>query len=108
MGKFDAFGIMNIAKTPVFPFNLSFSVYLCLTNARGNGTARIVVVDADTQFATYVGDPHPLNCGHDPLQLHACTFRVPSCQFETPGLYLVQFVYNDEAISECSLRVEEL
>jgi hypothetical protein len=105
-GKIDVFGIMNRALAKVFPFNLTFSVYLCLTDCRGSGRGRIVVKKAVDEEVVYVGDLHRFEFGDDPLALEPFLFRVFSCPVPTRGLYSVDFEYNDVKLESCLILVE--
>jgi hypothetical protein len=105
-GKIDIFGLMNKVTTKSFPCNLSFAAYLCLTDGRGKGKGRIVVQRAAEEDAVYVGDLHEIQFDNDPLSLHAFLIRVFTCRLPGPGLYSVQFVYN-EVVLETSVVLAE-
>src|SRR5438105_2409545 len=53
-----------------FPRFFGFSVYVTLSECRGDGTARIIVSEADSREVCYVGPPHNLRLGRDPLAVH--------------------------------------
>ncbi len=106
-GKFDVFGLMNRATAKAFPFNLTFSVYLCLTDCRGSGRGRIVLKKVADEEFIYVGEPHRLEFGNDPLALQPFLFRVFSFPVPTRGLYSVDFEYNDVKLESCLILVEE-
>jgi hypothetical protein len=82
---------------------MSFSVYLCLTDARGIGAGRIVVSAEETNEVVYLGELHSYDFGNDPIELSGFVIRVPLCLFPTPGVYRVEFVYNEAAVKEYSL-----
>jgi hypothetical protein len=107
VGKIDIFGIMNKVTAKSFPCNLSFAVYLCLTDGRGAGRGRIVVKKAVAGETAYVGDLHEFEFGTDPLPLHPFLIRVFSCQLPSPALYSVEFVYNDVVLESCAMLVEK-
>lgn len=106
-GKIDVLGLMNRATTKSFPFNLTFSVFLCLTECRGVGKARIVVTKMPEKDVVYVGDAHKFEFANDPLALQPFMIRVYSCRLLEPGLYSVGFEYNNEELERCLLLVEE-
>jgi hypothetical protein len=108
-GKFDLLGVINIVQAPAhaFPMHLSFTVYLCLTEARGSGTGAIVITNEDTDEEVYVGESHQLQFGADPIALGSVTLRVPLCLLPEPGLYRIDFVYNETVIGSHSLLVRE-
>jgi hypothetical protein len=107
-GKIDVFGIMTKVTARSFPFNLSFAVYLCLTNGRGTGQGRICVKKALQEEAVYVGDSHEFLFGDDPLRLHPFMIRIFSCRLSDPGLYSIDFVYNEVVLESYTLLVEKL
>jgi hypothetical protein len=41
--------------------------------------------------------------GDDPLEVNAVMFRIRNCQFQEPGLYWVQFWYNEQMIAQQAL-----
>ena len=106
-GKIDILGLINKAIAPIFPINLSFCVYLCLANGRGSGQGRIVVAEAESEEAVYLGDFHSFDFGPNPLSLRGFTIRIPSCELPGPGLYLVRFVYNEVVLEERVLLAEK-
>lgn len=106
-GKIDVFGIINKLSARSFPFNLTFAVYLCLTDGRGTGRGCIVVRKAMEEDAVYEGDLHEFEFGDDPLPLHPFLIRVFSCRLPGTGLYSVEFVYNDVVLENCAILVEK-
>jgi hypothetical protein len=105
--KIDVFGIINKLAAKSFPFNLSFAVYLCLTNARGTGQGRLVVSKGVAEDGVYVGDLHQFEFGDDPLALHPFLIRVFSCRLPEPGHYSVEFLYNEVILESCAILVEK-
>jgi hypothetical protein len=106
-GKIDVFGLLNNAATASVPMTLSFSVYLCLTEVRGEGTGQIVVTQADSEEDIYVGNLHPFQPGSGVTELVPYVIRIPACQFPSTGLYWVRFVYNEVVLDERPLVVRE-
>ena len=106
-GKIDIFGLLNKALAEDFPFNLTFAVYLCLTNGRGSGSARVVVKFSEDESVVYDGTSHAFSFGDNPLALHPFLIRVFSCQIPGPGLYSVEFVYNESTLASCPMLVEK-
>jgi hypothetical protein len=108
-GKFDVFGVVNIIHAPaeVFPIRLSLSVYVCLTDGRGRGYGRITIVDEETEERIFNGDLRTLDFGSDPMILASVTLWVPMCELPKPGVYRVEFVYNESVIGMHSLLVRE-
>jgi hypothetical protein len=109
-GKIDVFGVMNVTHAPAdaFPMHLSFSVFLCLTNCRGSGYGTIVIANDETDEEVYIGKSHPIHFGSDPILLFSTIIRVPMCLLPSPGLYRVEFVYNESVIGSHQLLVKEM
>lgn len=106
-GKIDLYGLINKVTAPSFPIVLSFCVHLCLTEGRGSGKGRIDVAEAESEAVVYHGTVHSIHFGTDPLTLYSCTFRISSCKLPGPGLYLVNFVYNEVVLQEYPILVEK-
>lgn len=98
--KFDVFGVLTTINAPAdaFPVRHSFSVFLSLTNGHGQGSGKVAVIEVDTEEAVFVSDPHAYDFGNDPMAIHGSTIRIPSCSFPRPGLYRIEFVYNDDVV----------
>lgn len=91
--------------TYLAPLQHSFSIYLALTEGRGTGEARIVVTSADTGQPTYIGRPHRIEFDANPLKVKGVIFRIASCAFPQPGLYWVEFRFNDYTLTRQPLLV---
>jgi hypothetical protein len=107
--KIDILGVLTViyASADAFPARLSFSVYLCLTNGHGQGFGKIVVAQEETDEVIFEGEPVHCDFGNDPTALFATTIPVPLCSFPDPGLYRVEFVYNDVGVEKYFLHVRE-
>ena len=107
--KIDIFGVMTVVYAPAeaFPARLTFSIYLCLADGRGQGFGKVVVADDETGAVVFDGQPVLFDFGNDPTALFAATIPVPLCTFPHPGLYRVDFVYNDIGVAEYFLHVRE-
>ena len=82
-----------------YPLQHSFAVYLAVTEGRGTGEGQIVIASADNGNESYVGHPHTIVFGNDPLKVHGLIFRLTTCSFPQPGLYWVEFRYNNHTIA---------
>jgi hypothetical protein len=91
LNKINLLGLLTNIRLPgeedTFPFQHSFAIFLLLTGGRGIGQGQIVVVNADTEEPVYVGSPHTIDCGSDPLRVMGVTFRILVCEFPAAGLY---------------------
>lgn len=76
-----------------FPATCGFSVYVQLTECRGEGAARIVIVEDESDQVCYQGQDHRMAFGNDPLAVHSAVIRIPQCEFPAPGLYWVEMWY---------------
>jgi hypothetical protein len=63
------------------------------------------MVHADTAEVSYFGQGHEIEFGPDPLEVHGVVFRLPFCSFPRPGLYWVEFRFNDAALARQPLLV---
>ncbi|MBI1899581.1 MAG: hypothetical protein HYS13_00525 [Planctomycetia bacterium] len=80
-------------------------VYLALTECRGVGAAEIVCMFEETGERVFATPPQRISFGSDPLEVAGVTFRILACPFPRPGVYSVQFWYNDKVVDERPLRL---
>jgi hypothetical protein len=108
--KVDLVGLLTSIRVAggiaAFPFRCSFCVHVLLADGRGIGTGQVVVLNADTEEAVYLGSPHEIDCGSDPLRVLSATFRIPACPFPEPGLYWADFRYNENVLAREPLMVK--
>jgi hypothetical protein len=97
--------VRSMSADATWPLQHSFSIYLALTEGRGTGEARIVVTSADTGQPTYIGRPHRIEFDANPLKVKGVIFRIASCAFPQPGLYWVEFRFNDYTLARQPLLV---
>ena len=87
-------------ETPAFPLVFpELCVFLQLTECRGPGEARIEIQHADSSQIAFRTRTRRIQFGNDPLEIYGVSFRIRDCVFNAPGLYWVQFWYNNEVIS---------
>jgi hypothetical protein len=88
-------------EEPPFPLlRREFCVHLHLTGCRGTGEGRILIQHADSEQVVFRGRSRTFAFGNDPLEIVGATFRIHNCLFEQPGLYWVQFWYNEQMIAQ--------
>jgi hypothetical protein len=75
-------------------------VFLALTEGRGTGTAQIICVFEDTGQKIFETPQRQVAFGADPLEVVGLPFRIRDCRFPYPGMYSIQFWYNDEKMEE--------
>ena len=107
--KIDILGVLHTLTAPVdaFPIRVSFTVFLCMSGGRGRGLGQIVIVHESSEKVVYAGKTHAYEFGSDPMKVYASTVRIPQCTFPGPGMYRVEFVYNEMVLKDCTLLVRE-
>jgi hypothetical protein len=86
---------------PPYPLlHHGFCVLLMLTGGRGTGDAQIICVSQDTGQRVFATAKQSITFGPDPLAVGGLSFRVRDCLFPFPGLYSVQFWYNNVLVEE--------
>jgi hypothetical protein len=80
-------------------------VFLALTEGRGTGTAQIICVFEETGQRIFGSPQYQVQFGPDPLEVIGVPFRIRDCRFPYPGMYSIQFWYNDEKVEERPLRL---
>jgi hypothetical protein len=77
-----------------FPCGFGFSVYVMLSECRGDGVGRIIVSEAESGETIHSGTPHRILVGRDPLEVHGVIFRIYECMLPRPGLYWIEFEFD--------------
>ena len=98
--------ISNIRSTDEPPYPLLFEelcVYVALTEGRGSGVGRVVVIFEDTETPIFRTRDREVAFGDDPLAVHGVLFRIGDCHFPQAGLYSVQFWFDNEILCQCPL-----
>ncbi len=88
-------------EQPPFPLLYrEICVFLQLTECRGPADGRIEVHHADSGQVVFRTRTRTIPFGSDPLEIVGATFRIRNCLFQEPGLYWVQFWYNEQMIAQ--------
>lgn len=88
-------------EQPAFPLLYKeLCVFLQLTECRGPGDGRIEIRHADSDHVVFRTRTRTIPFGTDPLEVVGVTFRIRTCFFREPGLYWVQFWYNEQMIAQ--------
>jgi hypothetical protein len=74
--------------------------FVQLTECRGTAEGRVEIQHGDSGDVIFRTRNHRLALSGDPLEVEALAFRIRGCVFHEPGLYWVQFWYNDRAIAQ--------
>ncbi len=90
-------------EEPPYPLRYrELCVFVQLTECRGKGRVGLTISHADSGASAYDGPAHPwqANLPNAPLQLVGLPFRLTNIEFPEPGLYLIEFWYNDKVLGE--------
>lgn len=87
-------------EQPPFPLLYrEICVFLQLTECRGPADGRIEIHHADSGQVLFRTRTRTIPFGSDPLEIVGATFRIRNCLFSEPGLYWVQFWYNEQMVA---------
>jgi hypothetical protein len=109
-GKFLIVGLTTLVNWPVNstnPVRLEKLVaYLILTDGRGTGKGQIVCFNEETGVKIFSSQANRISFeGKDPAGHHGLIIRVRDCRFPQPGVYVVQFLFDDILVSEQLITV---
>jgi hypothetical protein len=97
--------IRSLAEPP-FPCRYpELCVFVQLTECRGPGECRVELAHADSGQVVFRTQTRHVAFPGDPLEVVGLTFRLRNCLFSEPGLYGIQFWYNDGLIAQHPLLV---
>jgi hypothetical protein len=88
-------------EQPPFPLLYrEICIFLQLTECRGQADGRIEIHHADSGQVVFRTRTRTIPFVSDPLEIVGVIFRVRNCLFQEPGLYWVQFWYNEQMIAQ--------
>ena len=90
------------------PFPILFPKLCCvvgLAGGRGTGTAQMICLEEESGLPIFGSQPHTIAFSTDPLALTVASFRILDCRFPRPGVYSVEFFWNDAPFATYPLRV---
>lgn len=88
-------------EQPPFPLLYrEMCVFLQMTECRGPADGRIEIHQADSGQVVFRTRTRTIPFGSDPLEVVGATFRIRNWLFQEPGLYWVQFWYNEQMIAQ--------
>ncbi len=97
-------GVVSAIRSPHNPpypvTHPELCVYLQVTECRGSAKGRIHVTHADSDRVLFRTKTRSIPFGNDPLEIVAVSFRIRGVTFDEPGLYWVQFWYNEQMIAQ--------
>jgi hypothetical protein len=86
---------------PAFPLLYpELCIFLQVAGCRGPAEGHVALVHADSGETVFSTRTRTIPFGTDPLEIVAVTFRIRHCLFENPGLYWVQFWYNQVMLAQ--------
>ncbi len=91
-------------EEPPFPLLYrELCVFLQLTGCRGAAEGRLEIQHADSGQMVFRTRTRTIPLGSDPLEIVGVTFRIRNCLFQDPGLYWVQFWYDERMLAQQAL-----
>jgi hypothetical protein len=108
--KISLLRLLSTIRSPslaLFPLTFpTLCAYALLSECRGRGSFRIEIHQAATGQTVYSTKTYDHDFGNDPLHLFGLPFRIHNCVFPEPGLYTVEFWYNNGVLAEYPLLLE--
>jgi hypothetical protein len=86
---------------PPFPFQFpELCVFVQLTECRGPADCHVEIVQADSGDVLFRTQTRRVDFPTDPLDVVGLSFRIRHLSFPEPGLYWIQFWYNESSIAQ--------
>jgi len=108
--KVNIFGLIHAirpAEDAIFPLrDEQLAVYVELSGGRGTAQVYIARIRADSEELTFRTVERSITFGADPLAVQGLIYRIRGISFPEPGLYWVQFRYNEKVLGEQPLLVK--
>src|SRR3954464_6690000 len=100
----SVFHLLNSIRSvdePPFPILLpQLCCIVGLAGGRGTGTGQMVCLEEESGLPVFGSHPHPVVFSPDPLGFTVVSFRILDCRFPRPGIYSMEFFWNDESLAE--------
>ena len=97
-------GLINAIRSlddPPFPLLYQeICVFVQLTECRGPSAARIEIHNVNSGQIVFRTQTRIVPFASDPLEVSGVVFRLRNLFFQEPGLYSVEFWYNEEMIAQ--------
>jgi hypothetical protein len=85
---------------PAYPHRQAeLGVFVQLTECRGPGRVRVEIGAADSDEVVFSTPDRLVAFPNDPLGVHGLRFRILRCRFPAPGLYWVEFWYDNRELA---------
>jgi hypothetical protein len=75
-------------------------VFIQLTSCREQGELRLEIREADTEGSLFATRTRTVSFPNNPVAVHGLRFRIRNLTFPAPGLYWVQFWYNNDLLAQ--------
>jgi hypothetical protein len=94
--------IRAVGDPPYPALQPQLCVFIQLTECRGPGTVRLEIRQADGGSAelVFATPTRQVAFPNNPLAVQGLRFRIFNCRFPRPGLYWVQFFYEDRLLGQ--------
>lgn len=93
--------LLSPETDPPYPFWLGqMCVFLILTEGRGTGECELKLIFEETGDLVWQTRRLPIAFGPDPIALRGVIFRDHQVPFPSPGVYALQFWYNDQVLAQ--------
>src|SRR5262249_11931493 len=88
-------------RKPPYPLmQRRLDVFLQLTGCRGPGEVRVTIREADTDEIIFTTENRRVAFPNNPLALHGFRFRLFGCRFPRPGLYWLEFCFDNQVLGQ--------
>jgi len=109
-GKLMVVGLTSLINWPAgstAPVRLEkLVVLLILTDGHGTGQGQVVCLNEETEMRIFGSPPRPVSfAGKDPSGHYGVAFKLLDCRFPAPGVYKVQFLFDDTLVHDQLLTV---
>jgi hypothetical protein len=95
-------------RQPPYPLvQPRLAVFLQLTGCRGRGEVRVAIREADTDEVIFTTETHRVAFPNNPLALHGFRFRLFGCRFPEPGLYWLEFFFDNQVLGQQPITLLE-
>jgi len=86
---------------PPYPLRYrELCVFVQFTACRGRGEVRLEIRRADTEEVLFATQTWSVSFPNDPVTVHGLRFRIRNCTFPAPGLYWIQFWYDNGLLTQ--------
>lgn len=104
---FNLHGVRAHIVAPSFPYTHELlCVYLLMTGHDGTATGGVIVSDPETDIEIYASQQEEVSFTGPLFYVHQ-SFRLYDCEFQAPGVYYVQVVFDGKLVGERALYLSQ-